>query len=81
MTNGEASNKILEHETHWERLLREHVCEEKDGSETIEAFEKAISALDLISHIKDRPCDACDCNKGNGCTRWECVFDKHLCRK
>ncbi len=46
--------------------------------EYAEAMKVAISALDLISHIKDRPCNACDYNKGNGCTRWECAFDEHL---
>lgn len=46
--------------------------------EYIEAMKNAISALNLISHIKDRPCDACDYNKGNGCTRWGCAFDEHL---
>jgi len=49
--------------------------------ELCEAYDMAIEALDLISHIKDRPCDVCGHNKGNGCTRWECVFDEHLCRK
>ena len=45
MTNEEAVKKILEHKTHWERLAHEHICDEKDGTETIETFEKAISAL------------------------------------
>lgn len=51
------------------------------SDEVYTALDMAISALDLISHIKNRPCQACDHNKGNGCTRWECAFDSHLCRK
>ena len=51
MTNEEVIKKILEHKAHWERLVRERVCEEKDGAETIEAFDKAVSALEA------QPCE------------------------
>ena len=46
MTNEDAIKIILEHKMHWLRLIREHVCEEKEGEETIKAFDKAVSALE-----------------------------------
>ena len=38
--------KTLEaHLDHWKRLYAEHICEEKEGMETIEALQAAIKAL------------------------------------
>ena len=38
--------KTLEaHLDHWKRLYAEHICEEKEGRETIEALQAAIKAL------------------------------------
>lgn len=37
--------------------------------------EVAIQALENISHLKDRPCEACEFKKGTGCCKWDCVFD------
>lgn len=42
----------------------------------IEAFNIAIKSIEQIGYLTDRPCEVCRHNKtGNGCTRWECVFD------
>ena len=30
---------------------------------------------DKLSHLKDRPCSACEFKKENGCCKWDCVFD------
>ena len=35
----------------------------------------AISALMRIGNLKDRPCEACEFHKENGCCKWNCVFD------
>ena len=39
-----------------------------------EALEMAISALENIGHLKDRPCSVCEFRKENGCCKWTCVF-------
>ena len=44
-------------------------------------WHSAKEALELMSHIKDRPCEACEYHKENGCTQWTCVFDKYLYSK
>lgn len=41
----------------------------------IEALEMAIKALGQISHLKDRPCEACEFYTEEGCSKWECVFE------
>lgn len=35
-----------------------------------------IKALELISYLNDRPCEACEFHKENGCSRWDCVFEE-----
>lgn len=39
------------------------------------ALAEAVRALDLIGHLIDRPCEACEYHCGRGCRNWECVFD------
>lgn len=41
-----------------------------------EALDKAMKALELMSHLKNRPCSACEYHKENGCCKWSCVFEK-----
>ncbi len=41
----------------------------------IEMLEEGIKALTLLGHLKNRPCEVCEFNKGNGCTKWDCVFE------
>ena len=40
-----------------------------------EALEMGILALKLISTLNNRPCEACEHKKENGCCKWDCVFD------
>ena len=77
--------KTLEsHLDHWKRLYAEHICEEKEGRETIEALQAAIQALQMgadaikkMSYLTDRPCEVCKFNEdGNGCKKWNCVFEE-----
>ena len=39
-----------------------------------EAKKMAIEALKEISHLVNRPCEACEFHGENGCCKWECVF-------
>lgn len=61
----------------------EEVCEEcplygtvgTDHCQT-DCARYAYRALEVISHLKDRPCSACEFHKENGCCKWDCVFDE-----
>ena len=35
------------HLAHWERLLKEHICDETEGKNTIEAFKMSIASLEI----------------------------------
>ena len=35
-------------------------------------------ALELIRHLKDRPCEACEYHGEHGCCKWSCVFDEMI---
>ena len=48
-----------------------------DGADT-NALNTAIDTLDLISHLKDRPCDACEFKVDGNCQKWACVFDEAI---
>ena len=54
MTNEEAIKTIMTHVEHWHRLLRDKICDETEGKETIEAFLMAIEALNQNQWI---PCE------------------------
>jgi len=45
-----------------------------DTSYNRKAYDMAISALENIGHLTDRPCDVCEFHKENGCCKWTCVF-------
>ena len=53
MTNKEAKEVIQNHLNHWERLYREKICTEEEGSEAVEAFSMAIKALEAQSRHAD----------------------------
>lgn len=53
MNNEEAIKTIMTHVEHWHRLLRDKICDETEGKETIEAFLMAIEALEQTQWI---PC-------------------------
>lgn len=59
MTREEAIKVINNHLEHWKRLVRGKVCDETEGTETISAFEVAISALE------QEPCDECIFEEGS----------------
>jgi hypothetical protein len=40
----------------------------------LEAYKMAMEALEEISHLVNRPCEACEFHGENGCCKWECVF-------
>ena len=43
-----------------------------------EILDNAIKRLELLGHLKDRPCSVCEFHKENGCCKWSCVFDEVL---
>ena len=49
--------------------------EQGNMGEQKEVLRMAIKALEQISHLKDRPCEACEFYTGEGCSKWECVFE------
>lgn len=52
MNNEEAIIVIERHKAHWQRLLKEKICDETEGKETIESFELGISALSVPEREK-----------------------------
>ena len=51
--------------------LINHIKTRADGW----AVKEVTDAFEVISHLKDRPCEACEFHKENGCCKWSCVFD------
>ena len=43
-------------------------------SKELEVLDMAISDMENIEHLKDRPCGVCEFNGENGCCKWSCVF-------
>ena len=41
-----------------------------------QALDMAISAIELITRLNNRPCEACEYHSDNGCSKWDCVFDE-----
>ena len=46
------------------------------NAEHNEALNMAKRALELLGHLKDRPCSGCEFRKKNGCCKWSCVFEE-----
>lgn len=46
MTREEAKRVLEIHLEHWQRLTKEKICTEQEGTETISAFNMAIKALE-----------------------------------
>ena len=44
------------------------------NEKAIEAFNRAIEAIEQIGCLTDRPCSVCRFKTENGCNRFECVF-------
>lgn len=51
MTREQAIGVIQKHRLHWERLLRDKICNKQEGEEAITAFAESIAALSAV------PCD------------------------
>ena len=56
MTRPEAIKVINIHLEHWERLLREKICDKTEGAETICAFKMSIEALQQPQIIYCKDC-------------------------
>lgn len=46
-------------------------------------IEKDLKALpsaqpDISSYLTDRPCAVCKCHTEDGCSKWECVFERRI---
>lgn len=70
MTNIKASEVIKELKDYTEDLPH------YSPDEVAEALEMANKALDRVSHLNNRPCEACEYHKETGCVKWECVFER-----
>ena len=68
MTNEEAINSLA----NFKRYISGGGLVDRKANE---AIDMAIKALDQISHLKDRPCEACEFHTEEGCSKWECVFE------
>lgn len=69
----------LEELKDWEGLpycIEEPMQTEGVAVITQEIIDMAIKALDQVSHLNDRPCEACEYHKETGCVKWECIFKK-----
>ena len=69
----------LEELKDWEGLpycIEEPMQTEGVAVITREIIDMAIKALDQVSHLNDRPCEACEYHKETGCVKWECIFKK-----
>ena len=54
-----------------------NLCYEQGNmGEENEALDLAIKALEKISHLIDRPCEACEFRKEKGCCKWSCIFEE-----
>ena len=59
-----AIETLKEHLAHWERLLKEHICDETVGKNTIEAFKMSIASLETdeayqLEHEQPEFCGDC----------------------
>lgn len=62
--------------TNEECVLQLEYLKDFKTSQQIEALDLAIKALEQTSHLIDRPCEACEFHKDNGCCKWDCVFEE-----
>ena len=61
-----------------EHYLGKDECYKDLVDNRIKALQMAITAIENIGHLKDRPCSVCEFNKENGCCKWTCVFTDRL---
>lgn len=71
MTNEQAREEL--------NGLKNSLIENHLGNDTdMVMIGMAVNALELMSHITDRPCDACEFHDDAGCHKWSCVFDEFV---
>ena len=59
--------------------IEQNMIENHFGTDNdLAIFDMARQALDLMGHIKDRPCEACEFKVNGDCTKWTCIFDAWL---
>lgn len=81
MINEEARRILKEEKARYEYNLNDSPSAEYIGQAAkgifesrIKALTYAIQAIEEISHLVNRPCEACEFHGENGCCKWECVF-------
>ena len=50
------------------------LASDKESKEIKEAIQIATRTIKTL--LKDRPCEVCEFHSENGCSKWECVFEK-----
>lgn len=75
MTTEEAIDQLASMRCHAEDM-RDAEDEKSVWAKDIQAICMAIDALKKLSHLTDRPCEACEFHKDNGCSKWSCVFEE-----
>ena len=63
------------------KIIKQFRDRQGNSSDDIEALEKAIKSLELISNLIDRPCLACKWRHHDGCMQFDCPFDEVLNRE
>lgn len=75
MTTEEAIDQLASMRCHAEDM-RDAEDEKSVWAKDIQAICMAIDALKKLSYLTDRPCEACEFHKENGCCKWSCVFEE-----
>lgn len=52
------------------------MVEDNNESDYDTALKMGKDAIVRLDHLIDRPCEACEFHKENGCSRWDCVFEE-----
>ena len=77
MTSEQAIKIIEDDRDHIKHHLTEKGKAEdfyRELGDTVIAYDMAITALENIGHLTDRPCDVCEFHKEHGCCKWTCIF-------
>ena len=57
-------------------ILHTGIINYDDVKKYQKAMNMALKSLELLGHLKDRPCSACEFRKETGCCKWSCVFEE-----
>lgn len=50
MTNEKAIKILKNHKEHWQRLLKEHICDKTEGEEFLQVLSIAINAIEAVDY-------------------------------